>query len=100
MGQQQIHGSMDPYFFILNLFPPQGGISSDIPPKFRRLDFCAVLVVQSSNFADFHISPSRTWIRTPFPADFTKNVISENLDCQTFTKKREKNGEKKTSFIM
>ena len=51
-------------------------------------DVGSVSVVWSSKFVDFHISPLRTWIRTPFSANFTNFAVSKTLYRQTLTKKR------------
>ena len=61
------------------------GEKSDFP---IFADLGSVSVVRSSNFADFHISPMRTWICTPLSADFTNFGVLKNFDRRTFTKKR------------
>ena len=65
---------------------PQNGFSREMFSA--ALDFRAVLVARSPNFADFHTFPLRTWICSPFPAVLTKNAISKKFYCQTFTNKQ------------
>ena len=45
----------------------------------KSANFHAVLVARSSNLSDFHISPSRTRIPTPFSVVSAKNTVSEHL---------------------
>ena len=61
------------------------GENSDFP---IFADLGSVSVVWIPKFANFHISPLRTWICTPLSANFTNFAVLKIFHRQTFTKKR------------